>query len=122
MILDIKWEIPENGQGEARLMALVTEVAGWDDTGVPHSNMKAEWEEVRVEIKKPNVKAETSERSDDSSPAPCSAWVAFLSDGERAFPVCTARSETEARDEGRRLVGHKDAYFISVHQVPNKWL
>ena len=55
MILDIKWEIPEDGRGEARLMALVTEVAGWDDDGVPHANRKAEWEEVRVEIKKPNA-------------------------------------------------------------------
>ena len=49
----------------------------------------------------------------------CSAWVAFLSDGQRAFPVCTAESEKAAKDEGCRLVGEKDAYFISVYQVPN---
>ncbi len=45
-------------------------------------------------------------------------WVAFLSDGSRAFPVCVAPTRQSALDEGRREVGTYDAYFISVKAVP----
>ena len=66
----------------------------------------------------PSEKTRTCECGGTSA-SPCSAWVAFLSDGDRAYPVCTAAYEDSARVEGRRIVGEKDAYFISVHSVPN---
>jgi len=47
-----------------------------------------------------------------------SAWVAFLSDGQRAYPVCVGRTEEETLHLGRQLVGDKDSYFISVYCVP----
>lgn len=51
MILDIKWQLPENGRGDAKLMALVAEIAGWDECGDIKTTGRTFWEEVRIERK-----------------------------------------------------------------------
>ena len=50
MILDIKWKFPENGHGDARLMALVAETKE-SLSGNIQVTGKPQWQEVRVETK-----------------------------------------------------------------------
>jgi hypothetical protein len=50
MILDLEWRFNEDGTGEAKLWALVAEVAGYDECGDIHTTRRSEWEEVRVRV------------------------------------------------------------------------
>jgi len=45
-------------------------------------------------------------------------WVAYLSDGERAFPVCVADTDHEAVRLAATIVGDKEKHFISARCVP----
>ncbi len=47
-------------------------------------------------------------------------FVAYFDDGEKSYPVCVCGEYDLALNEGRKMVGEKDAYFISVKETPTK--
>ncbi len=51
MITDIRWALPQDGRGEARLEVFKLEIAGFDETGHPRFTGRGEWEEVPIVIK-----------------------------------------------------------------------
>jgi hypothetical protein len=48
MITDLRWAVPQDGRGEARLEMYRLEIAGFDEDRAPHFTGRGEWEEVPV--------------------------------------------------------------------------